>query len=268
MASCPVIRGLRLLFDEILPQHGGLNAGVPLVFAGLVTVVVAADGVVEDLADAHAGVDAHGLDAADLQGPEAAEADVAEARGDMDEEPQTTHAAAALQHGHHAVRLRVFQSAPEVESPGFQQQALRGDFHELDAVGLGHVEFTFSVDGQIVAQAQVVAVGIQLIVPPGVDADPTLVPGFEDLFSGENHRQRSTLRTSDLASMSLRLMRSSPLTARTMRFRKRKLPIWRRIAGPRSMRPWGFPSGTTRSFMTFLPMLAPYFDTHQGTKNQ
>ena len=47
--------------------------------------IVPADFVVEDLADRHAGIDSHRLDGEHFERPVAAEADVAEAGGDVDE---------------------------------------------------------------------------------------------------------------------------------------------------------------------------------------
>ena len=53
-------RLLLLVSQKVFVQHTGLDSGIVLVFAGLVFLIVAQDGVVIDLADLYVGVDDDG----------------------------------------------------------------------------------------------------------------------------------------------------------------------------------------------------------------
>ena len=79
------------------------------------SVNVARDLVIEDLADRHAGIDAHRLHGEHLQRPVAAEADVAEAGRHVDEQPQPADRRAAFDHRHQVVRLGPFDRAAQIE---------------------------------------------------------------------------------------------------------------------------------------------------------
>jgi hypothetical protein len=68
-----------------------------------------------------------------------------------------------------------------------QQKTLGWDLQKLDAIGFGHVEFTLRVDRQILTQAQVVAVGIELAVLPRLDAQAPVGPRLLDLPAGKDH---------------------------------------------------------------------------------
>ena len=175
-----------VLGKEILVQHTGLDAGVVLVLAGVVLLIVALDGVVIDLTDLHVGIDDDGVDAEHLQGPVAGEAHVAKAGGDVDEQPQPAHRGTALQHGDEPVGFGVFQGAAQIELVGLQQQAALGDDQTLDGVVLLHVQGVGVIDQQLVGQAQVVAVGVELGRAERFDDDVS-AQIFFDLLAGQQH---------------------------------------------------------------------------------
>ena len=83
--------------------------------------------VVEDLADRHARIDAHRLDGEHLQRPVAAEADVAEAGGDVDEQSQPADRRSSFDHGHQIVRLGPLDRAAEIQLIRAEHEARSGN---------------------------------------------------------------------------------------------------------------------------------------------
>ena len=121
----------------------------------------AADVVVEDLADGHAGIDPHRLHGEHLQRPVAAKAHVAEAGRHVDEQPQPADRRAAFDHRHEVVGFGPLDRPAQVELVRLQHQPLGRNRHAADAIGLPHVEHDLFVDHQFVVQREVVAVGIE-----------------------------------------------------------------------------------------------------------
>ncbi len=72
------------------------------------------------------GIDAHRLHGEHLQRPVAAEADVAEAGRDVDEQAQPADRRAAFDHRHQVVCLRPLDRAAQVELVGTQHQSRPG----------------------------------------------------------------------------------------------------------------------------------------------
>ena len=158
---------------KFFEEEAGLDVGVVLIFVAVVFGEVAADVVVEDLADLDAGVDTDGLHGEHFEGPVSAEAHVAETGGDVHKKPQPADRGAALDHRHQIVRFGAFDGAAQIELIGLQHESLGRNLHPPHAIGLAHVEDQFLVDHQFVVQGQIIAVGIK---PRGIERLENDVP--------------------------------------------------------------------------------------------
>src|SRR5262249_30037409 len=113
--------------------------------------------------------DADGLDGEHFERPEAGEADVAEAGGDVDKEAEAADAGATFDLWDEVVRFGALGGAAEVELVGAEDKSFRRYDDAADAVRLGHVEDDFLVDHQFVVEGEVVAVGVERLGVEGVD---------------------------------------------------------------------------------------------------
>ncbi len=86
----------------------------------------AEDGEVDELADGHAGINADGLFDGDLEGPVAAEADVAFAGGGVDVNAKAAGGGLAFQEGNVGVGFGVFEGDAEVEDVWVEDEAFGG----------------------------------------------------------------------------------------------------------------------------------------------
>ena len=94
-----------------------------IVFRGKLFVVhgfyVALDVEVDELADRHGGVDAHGLRNRNFERPVIAETDVTFACGSMDINSQTPDTGLTFEKGNVLVRLGVLEGRAEISDSGF-----------------------------------------------------------------------------------------------------------------------------------------------------
>lgn len=173
--------------ERVLPHHalhGEGGAGV--VFGGGFFVVggfdVAFDLEVDELADGHASVDAHGLGDGDFEGPVVAEADVSLARCRMNVDTEAANAGLAFEEGDLLVGFGVFESGAEVGVAGFEHVAVGVDLEMADLVVLAGVEDLVDVEGEVLAQMDIVAVGAQGAAIVGIDDDLAAFDPGEDGF--------------------------------------------------------------------------------------
>ena len=181
-----LLRVLAAVRRQLLEQQAGLNVRVVLILVAGILAVRAVDVVVEDLANRHAGINPHRLHGKHLQRPIAAEADVAEARRYVDEQPQPTDRRAPFDHRHQAAGLRALDGAAQVEEVRVEHEPLVGNGDPPHAVRPPHVQHHLFVQHQLVVQGEVVAVRVQSCRVERVD-DDVLAQLALDLVAGEDH---------------------------------------------------------------------------------
>ena len=166
---------------ELLVEQARLHTLVVLVLAAVVRVVIAFEGVVVDLADLNAGVDADGLHAEDLQRPEAAEPHIAKAGGHVDKEPQPPDRRAALEHRHAALGAGKLDGAAQVEPARLEHETCCRKLDLGKAVRPRHVEDILLIAQETVVEPEVVAVGVQLPLVERLNVNRTPEPALDFL---------------------------------------------------------------------------------------
>ena len=142
--------------------------------------------MIEDLAYLNAGIDPDRLHAEDLERPVSVKPHITKAGGDVDEESEAADGGSPLEHGHDPVGLGVLHGAPEIEAVWLELKTLGRDGDPRDRVLGSHVEHRCIIHNELVVQAHVVAVGIELLGNEGIDND--LFPEAPmNLFTGQDH---------------------------------------------------------------------------------
>ncbi len=179
---------------DVAPAPRGLRASRSLVLAG-VEVHGAGGDEEHDLPDLHPGVHPQWPDRGEHQRPLAVEADVADRRGDLDEQSEPADRGSAEQQRHVPVGADLFEGMAKVELTGLEHISTLADGDCLGGVGMVGVDHVAGVDQQGGTQTHVVAVGVDLVAGERADAHSPVDSGGGDLGSGQD--QCSPLTSSD-----------------------------------------------------------------------
>ncbi len=105
---------LTVVLLKILVEKARLNVFVLLVLARMILRDRAFDGVVEDLANLHPGINADRLNSNDLECPVTAESNITESCGDVNEHPESTDRRASFEHRNEVSGLCVLHGSAEI----------------------------------------------------------------------------------------------------------------------------------------------------------
>ncbi len=145
------------------------------------------------LPDVDAGIHPDAVHRVELQCPLPGVANVAEAGGQVDEEAEPGHGGSRGEGRRVVLTAQHLDGVRQVEPAGFEDVSVVRDLYLLELVGLPGVERHLLVDPQGLAEAEVVAVRVDLLRRERVDGDATVGPFARDLATSENHGYSSAL---------------------------------------------------------------------------
>ena len=156
---------------EFLVEKTGLDVVIVLILFALVLRNVTLDFVIENLANGDARIDSDRLYGKHLDGPEAAEPDIAKAGGHMNEKSQASDGRTPFDHGYQIMGGRVLNGSSQVKLVGSQDKSLGGNRYPADTIRESHIQHNLFVGQELVVQRQVVAVGIEVVFIKRIDVN-------------------------------------------------------------------------------------------------
>ena len=185
--------GSRQALKFILPHHALHRfIGALVVFGILFLIVViedlSVDSEVDELANGHTCVDAHGVGAGYLQCPGVAEADIALAGSGVDVDAESAYARLALKERNGVVGFCILFRNPQIKRIGMEHKPAFGDLEVLNGVVPPRVQNVVFIDGQPLAQVYIVGIGAQAMPLKGFDNDLSLLNAFQYFLIRQYHK--------------------------------------------------------------------------------
>lgn len=137
---------------------------------------------IDELSDGHAGIDADGMGAGDLQRPGITEADVALAGRGMDVDAQAAYAGFAFQKGNRLMGFCIFFRDAQIEGAGMEDEAFLWYFGIFDPVVFPCIEYVVFVTGQPFSQMHIIGIGSQAFPTEWFDDDLAVLYTFQYFY--------------------------------------------------------------------------------------